>query len=170
MLSYFVTNFFISFEDPKKNNAFGNYFAADLLHKTAAAITVREPFGLQFNLATGQVQMVSPPVASGLDGTSFIFLQMPRPQLVIVGAVHISQHLAPLATQIGFSVSIIDPRGIFSTPDRFPGIALHNCWPDEILSKMDTNQSGTLSLNPLSCICDRPVSYTHLTLPTNREV
>ena len=121
-----------------------NYFAADLLHKIGALITGREPFGLQFNLVTGQVQMVSPPDASALDGTSFIFLQMPRPQLVIVGAVHISQHLAPLATQIGFSVSIIDPRGIFSTPDRFPGIALHNCWPDEILSKMVLDQETAM--------------------------
>ena len=113
-----------------------SYFSADLLNETASAIAAREPFGLQFDLANGQVQLVPPPDASVLDGTSFIFLQMPRPRLVIVGAVHISQHLAHLAKQIGFCVSIIDPRGIFATPERFPGVALYNCWPDEMLAEM----------------------------------
>ena len=121
-----------------------SYFAADLLNETASAITAREPFGLQFNLVTGQGHMIPPPITSALDGTSFNFLQMPRPQLVIVGAVHISQHLAPLAMQIGFRVSIIDPRGIFSTPDRFPGIALYDCWPDEKLAEMVLDQETAM--------------------------
>ena len=121
-----------------------SYFAADLLYETASAITAREPFGLQFDLANGEVRMIPPPVASGLDGTSFIFQQMPRPQFVIIGAVHISQHLAPMVSQIGFSVSIIDPRGVFATRDRFPGIALHDCWPDEILAEMRLDQETAM--------------------------
>ena len=120
------------------------YFSADLLHKSASAIAAREPLGLKFDLATGQVQMVPPPSASVLDGTSFIFLQIPGPQLVIIGAAHISQHLAPLATQIGFRVSIIDPRGIFTTLERFPGIALYNCWPEEILAEMVLDQETAM--------------------------
>ena len=112
------------------------YFAANLLHETAFAVSVRESFGLHFDLVNGQVKLSPPPLASGLDGTSFVLLQMPRPQLVIVGAVHISQHLAPLAVQIGFCVSVIDPRSTFATPERFGGITLHNRWPDEILTEM----------------------------------
>ena len=56
-----------------------NYFAADLLHKIGALITGREPFGLQFNLVTGQVQMVSPPDASAV---SYTHLTLPTTVIV----------------------------------------------------------------------------------------
>lgn len=55
-----------------------------------------------------------------------LFVQVyaqPR-KLVIVGAVHIAQALAPMAVEIGFSVTVIDPRPKFATPQRLPGVAI----------------------------------------------
>lgn len=44
------------------------------------------------------------------------------PPLVIFGAGHVAQALAPLAQQLGFEVTIIDEREEFNTEERFPGL------------------------------------------------
>lgn len=70
------------------------------------------------------------------------FLQplTPPPRLLIVGAVHIAQHLALLARMTGFSPVVIDPRSALATPDRFPGLILGETllteWPDEALEEL----------------------------------
>ena len=120
------------------------YFDAVLLRQSAAAMAGRQTLGLQFDLTTGQVQMITPPAASILEDISFTLVLSPRPQLIITGAVHISQHLAPMAVQIGFHVVVIDPRRIFATADRFPGIVVHDRWPDEVLAEMVLDQDTAL--------------------------
>ena len=57
----------------------------------------------------------------------------PQPKLIAIGAVHISQALAPMARIAGFDIEIIDPRTAFATPDRFPDVALHAEWPEDVL-------------------------------------
>ena len=47
---------------------------------------------------------------------------MPGPRLVIVGAVHITQALAPMAALAGYEVIVVDPRRAFATAERFPGL------------------------------------------------
>jgi xanthine dehydrogenase accessory factor len=69
-----------------------------------------------------------------VDGrTLFLNVHVPAPRLVMIGAVHISQALAPMARLAGFDVSIIDPRTAFATPDRFPDVPLHAEWPEIVL-------------------------------------
>ncbi len=63
----------------------------------------------------------------------FLHVHNPPLRLVVVGAVHIAQALAPLAVQIGLAVTIVDPRGAFATAERFPGVAISTDWPDEAL-------------------------------------
>jgi xanthine dehydrogenase accessory factor len=72
---------------------------------------------------------------SGLleDGRTFLNVQVPPPRLVVIGAVHISQALAPIAGISGFDVTIIDPRTAFATPERFPHMKLIAAWPEEAL-------------------------------------
>jgi xanthine dehydrogenase accessory factor len=65
----------------------------------------------------------------------FLHLLTPPHRLLIVGAVHIAQVLAPLAMATGFTVTVIDPRTQLATADRFPGITLMTDWPDEALEK-----------------------------------
>jgi xanthine dehydrogenase accessory factor len=69
------------------------------------------------------------------DGSTFLTVQVPPPRLVAVGAVHISQALAPMARLAGFDVTVIDPRTAFATPERFPDVALTAEWPEEALAR-----------------------------------
>lgn len=68
------------------------------------------------------------------DGRAFLTVQVPPPRLVVIGAVHISQALAPMAKIGGFAVTIIDPRTAFATPERFPDVELIAEWPEEVLA------------------------------------
>jgi len=68
------------------------------------------------------------------DGNEvFIEMHVPAPRLVIIGAVHISQALYPMAQACGFDVTIIDPRSAFATKDRFGDVKLLAEWPEEVL-------------------------------------
>jgi xanthine dehydrogenase accessory factor len=52
---------------------------------------------------------------------------------VIIGAVHISQALAPLARSLDYDVTVVDPRTAFASPERFPDVKLIAEWPEEAL-------------------------------------
>jgi xanthine/CO dehydrogenase XdhC/CoxF family maturation factor len=78
------------------------------------------------------------------DGGLFARIYAPAPRLVIVGAVHIAQHLAPMAAAVGFEVTIVDPRSAFATPERFPGVALAREWPDAALDRLALDAQSAL--------------------------
>src|SRR3954463_6631616 len=61
----------------------------------------------------------------------FLHAYNPPLRLIVVGAVHIAQALAPFAVPCGFSVTIVDPRRSFASEERFPDVAISNDWPDE---------------------------------------
>jgi xanthine dehydrogenase accessory factor len=67
------------------------------------------------------------------EGRVFLTVYVPAPQLVITGAVHISQALAPIAKLLGYDVTIVDPRTAFASPERFPDIRVIAEWPDQAL-------------------------------------
>lgn len=72
-----------------------------------------------------------------LDGTTwFIEPRNPPLRLLIVGAVHIAQALAPMAPAMGFAATIIDPRRAFATDLRFPGVTLLDDWPDDAMAAL----------------------------------
>lgn len=73
-------------------------------------------------------------VATG-SGDVFLNVSVPAPRLVVIGAVHISQALVPMATLAGFDVTVIDPRTAFATEDRFPNGSLKAEWPDDVLKE-----------------------------------
>ena len=94
----------------------------------AAEAAGRDPLAaeLQERLRSGRSGMLE-------DGRTFLTVEVPPPRLVLIGAVHISQALAPMATIAGFDVTIIDPRTAFATPERFADVRLIAEWPDEAL-------------------------------------
>jgi len=67
------------------------------------------------------------------EGRVFLTVYVPAPQLVITGAVHISQALAPIAKLLGYEVTIIDPRTAFASTERFPDVKVIAEWPDKAL-------------------------------------
>lgn len=69
-----------------------------------------------------------------IDGPElFLNVHVPPPRLVVIGAVHISQALAPMAKIAGFDMMVIDPRTAFATEERFADVALHAEWPEDVL-------------------------------------
>jgi xanthine dehydrogenase accessory factor len=65
-----------------------------------------------------------------------VHVQNPAPRLILVGAVHISQALAPMAALAGYAVMVIDPRQAFATDARFPDVSLSGDWPDEAMARL----------------------------------
>lgn len=71
------------------------------------------------------------------DAPWFIQPHNPRLRLIVVGAVHIAQALVPMAANLGFAVTVVDPRRAFATQERFgPGVTLVDDWPDEAMQRL----------------------------------
>lgn len=66
----------------------------------------------------------------------FLTVQAPPTRLIIIGAVHVSQALAPMAQMVDYDVTIVDPRTAFATPERFPGVRVIAEWPDKVLPEI----------------------------------
>jgi xanthine dehydrogenase accessory factor len=71
----------------------------------------------------------------------FLNVYVPPPRLIIVGAVHIAQSLAPMATMLEFDVTVVDPRGAWATAQRFPGVNVIQDWADEAFQAMGLDVS-----------------------------
>jgi xanthine dehydrogenase accessory factor len=81
---------------------------------------------------------------SGMEETAesrvFLTVYVPAPQLVITGAVHISQALAPIGKLLGYDVTIVDPRTAFASPERFPDVNVIAEWPDKALPPLNVDR------------------------------
>ena len=132
--------------------------AGPLLPAIAEARRRRDPVVLATEVATGRSQILRssdpvPPGAigaamarrlvsgvSGLedlpDGRVMMTAYMPSPRLVLLGAVHIGQELAPMAAAAGFEVSVVDPRTAFAAPQRLPGVQVYAEWPEDALPEI----------------------------------
>jgi len=123
------------------------------LEQLLAARANRQAVALITDLASGAQRIVPRPQAatdplaekldeafrfdqSGSHEGQFINIHNPPLRLVIIGAVHIAQSVIPIAQQLGYDVTVIDPRGAFATGARFPGIQLHAEWPDEVIPRI----------------------------------
>lgn len=116
----------------------------------------REPVVVVTDIASGSNRLVTAtdfaddPLADEIDarlksgksgivatgrGESFVQVYVPPKRLIVVGAVHITQALAPMATACGFDLTIVDPRTAFATAERFAGYRLLADWPQEVLAE-----------------------------------
>lgn len=85
------------------------------------------------------------------DKEVFLQVQNPPLRMVVVGAVHIAQALAPMAAMSGFDVTVVDPRRAFASDARFPGVRLVREWPEEVLAGIGVDHRTaivTLSHDP----------------------
>ena len=81
---------------------------------------------------------------SGIEETSegkvFLTVHVPPTKMIVIGAVHISQALAPIASLLGYDVTIVDPRTAFASPERFPDVKLIAEWPDTALPPLGVDR------------------------------
>ena len=70
------------------------------------------------------------------DEIWFIHPHNPPLRIIVVGAVHIAQAMAPMAAPLGFSMVVVDPRRAFANEERLPGITLSTDWPDEAMEAL----------------------------------
>src|SRR3546814_19413519 len=70
------------------------------------------------------------------DPNLFVHVYNPPLRLLIVGAVHISQALVPIASLAGYEVVVIDPRKAWASAERFPGVRLVDDWPDAAMTEI----------------------------------
>jgi len=71
----------------------------------------------------------------------FLNVYVPPQRLIIVGAVHIAQSLAPMATMIDFDVTVVAPRCAWAKTQRFPGVKVIKDWADEAFQEMGLDAS-----------------------------
>ena len=95
-----------------------------------AAEVARDPLKetLEKHLRSGKSGM-----SETAQGRFFLTVHVPATRLVITGAVHISQALAPIARLLGYDVTIVDPRTAFASIERFPNVKVIAEWPDKAL-------------------------------------
>ncbi len=90
---------------------------------------------LEAHLRTGKSGMEETP-----QGRVFLTVHVPPPRLVAIGAVHISQALAPVAKLLGYDVIIVDPRTAFASVERFPDVKMIAEWPDVALPPLNIDR------------------------------
>jgi xanthine dehydrogenase accessory factor len=90
---------------------------------------------LEKHLRSGKSGMEETP-----QGRVFLTVHVPAPRLVITGAVHISQALAPIGQMLGYDVTIVDPRTAFASPERFPDVKVIAEWPDTALPPLNVDR------------------------------
>jgi xanthine dehydrogenase accessory factor len=96
-----------------------------------ADVTSSDPLAgeLSARFRSGKSGMIDNPDG----GKHFLTVHVPPPRIVIIGAAHISQALAPMAGIAGFDIAIVDPRTAFATEERFAGSTLHAEWPKDVI-------------------------------------
>jgi xanthine dehydrogenase accessory factor len=85
------------------------------------------------------IRMAKSGMEETAQGRVFLTVHVPSPQLVIIGAVHISQVLGPIAKLLDYDVTIVDPRTAFASPERFPDVKVVAEWPDVALPPLNVD-------------------------------
>ena len=121
----------------------GSAMPATLLEQLVAARSAAKPVAYVTDLATGGPRLLSLDAypdrfrldRSGVeeDGCTFVAIHNPPLRMIVVGAVHIAQHLVAMARACGYAPTVLEPRGAFGSAERFPGEVIVDDWPDEAM-------------------------------------
>ena len=114
---------------------------AEVARGNPAALVLDTETGAM-NARTGS--LVGSDTTGPLDDRGFLCAYGPPWRLVLVGAVHIAQALAPMAAAAGYAVTVVDPRAAFASATRFPGFRLICDWPDEALPTLRLDRRTAL--------------------------
>ncbi len=133
----------------------GAVLPEDLLRALCAARAAREAVAYVADLDSGTRALVHDGFKtrfrmdrSGFeeDSRTFVAIHNPPLRLIVVGAVHITQALIPMARIAGYDPVIVDPRETFGSEARFPGERILNDWPDEAVEALGLDGRTALVL------------------------
>lgn len=87
----------------------------------------------------------------------------PQPKLIIVGAVHIAIPLKDFAQRLGFQVTLIDPRKVFASPERFPDMeTILYSYPDKAFAQLGLDENTFIAVLSHDPKIDDPALITAL--------
>ena len=98
----------------------------------------------QLQLATVREAIAQDRSGKLADGKTFVQVYAQPPRMLVVGAVHVTQALLPMAETAGYEVIVIDPRRAWASEDRFPGVTLMTDWPDEAIKLLKPDQRSAI--------------------------
>jgi xanthine dehydrogenase accessory factor len=106
------------------------------------------------HLASGLIGLIDRP-----DGEVFVQPLVPPLRIIVAGATHIGQVFAELARQVGYSVTVVDPRSAFATKERFGAAAAMAEWPEASFDKLGLDvRTAVVALTHASHIDDEALT------------
>jgi xanthine dehydrogenase accessory factor len=100
------------------------------------------------------------------DETELFVMTHARPRkLIVVGAVHTTQILAPMASAIGFDVTVVDSRPAFANPERLPAITIIRQRTELAMQQLCIDSRTALVILAHDPILDDPALHAALVSP-----
>jgi len=118
----------------------------NLLNSNSEIFELGKPLSKEFENHKNKIENYYKLKKNGIIEETQIFIQnYTKPiNVVVVGAVHITQYLIDFAKNLNFEITIIDPRKYFTSEQRFKNVNIINKWPDEAFKKIETNSNTAL--------------------------
>src|SRR4029078_13026030 len=92
-------------------------------------------------------------------GEFFFHRRVPPLRIIVAGATHIGQVFAELARQVGYSVTVVDPRSVFASEERFGGAVTMAEWPEASFDKLGLDRrTAVVALTHAAHIDDEALS------------
>ncbi len=96
------------------------------------------------------------------DAKLFVLTYNPPRKLIIIGAVHITKLLTPMAIAAGFNISVIDSRPAFTNSIDLHGVTLINERTEQALQKLSIDANTALVILSHDPILDDPALHVAL--------
>ena len=72
-----------------------------------------------------------------INNTDILIQNYIKPiEVIIIGAVHITQYLIKFLKDLNFDVTVVDPREYFTTKQKFRNVKIINKWPEEFFKNI----------------------------------
>lgn len=101
----------------------------------------------------------------GTDPEYFVEEPPTPARLIIFGAMEFSAALAQAGRVLGFRVTVVDPRSLFATTERFPGVEVVVQWPTTYLESTQIDERTVICILSHDARYDAELIAQALALP-----
>ena len=81
---------------------------------------------------------------AAIEVCGYIDRPAPERRMIILGAMEFSAALAAAAVPLGYRVTVVDPRGLFATAERFPTSEIIVEWPTDYLERTPIDENTVI--------------------------